>query len=113
MNYHILVYATTLLLNASDLNSSRTVLVKPQRVKGGTKDVGLDIYPKTKKKEVFSPPHFFFDHKNAALCFGDCCISLLACFYLSQVSHTSKFTLPSTCPAPNSFCYETKGPELH
>ena len=41
-----------------------TVLVRPYRVKGGTNDVSLDVYPKMRKKVVLSPPHLFFDYKN-------------------------------------------------
>ena len=44
-----------------------TVPVRPYRVKGGTNDVSLDMYPKMRKKVVFSPPHFFFDYKSVAV----------------------------------------------
>ena len=44
-----------------------TVSVKPYRVKGGTNHVKLDIYPKMKKKVLFSPLHHFFDYKKVAL----------------------------------------------
>ena len=65
MNYHILVYVTVPLLicNTYDLNSSMTVPVEPYRVKGETNDVSLDVYPKMRKKVVFSPPYFFLDYK--------------------------------------------------
>lgn len=44
-----------------------TVPVRPQRVKGGTNDVSLDIYPNVRKEVVYSPPHCFLDYKNVAL----------------------------------------------
>ena len=44
-----------------------TVLVRRYRVKGGTNDVSLDIYPRVRKKMIFSPPYFCFDNKYVAL----------------------------------------------
>ena len=44
-----------------------TVPVKPFKVKGGTEGVSLDVYPKMRKKVVFTPPHFFFNSNNVAL----------------------------------------------
>ena len=44
-----------------------TVPVKPYRVKGGTNDVNLAVYPRMRKKVVFSLPHFFFGYKIVAL----------------------------------------------
>ena len=36
-----------------------SVPVRPYRVKGGTNDVSLDVYPRMMKKVVFSPTQFF------------------------------------------------------
>ena len=49
------------------VNRVMTVLVKSSRAKGGTNDVGLDVYSKVRKKVAFFPPCFFFDYKNVAL----------------------------------------------
>ena len=45
-----------------------TVPVRLCRVKGETNDVNFDMHSKMKMKVVFSPPCFFFDYKNIALC---------------------------------------------
>ena len=73
------------------------------------------MYPKMRKKLVFSPPHFFFDYKNVAQfvlgavlpCLPACIShkhpmlinSLFACHFTSRLSL-------------DSFCTETKEPEL-
>ena len=41
--------------------------VRRYRVKGGTNDVSLNVYPKMRKKVVFSPPRFSFGYKNVVL----------------------------------------------
>ena len=43
-----------------------TFPVRPYRVKGGTNEVSLDIYPRM-RKVIFFPVHFFLDNKNIAL----------------------------------------------
>ena len=45
-----------------------TVPVRLCIVKGETNDVNFDMHSKMKMKVVFSPPCFFFDYKNIALC---------------------------------------------
>ena len=57
-----------------------TVPFRPCRVKGGANDVNLDICPRTRKKVVFSPLHFYFDYKNVPLLvLGAALLCQLAC----------------------------------
>ena len=67
-----------------------TVLGRPYRAKGGTNDINLAIYPRMRKKVVFSPPHFFFHYKNVGLFVLRAVLPCLpAC-----ISHKHPVTLP-------------------
>jgi len=41
--------------------------VRPNGIREGTNDVSHDVYPRIRKKMVFSSLPFFFDYKNATL----------------------------------------------
>ena len=89
-----------------------TVPVRPHRVKGGTNDVSLDVYLKMRKKVAFSPPSVFLIIKHSPLCSRGC-TPLPACLYLSQASCANELILHlPLCLMLNSFCTETKEPEL-
>ena len=79
------------------------VPIKPCRVKGGSNDVSLDVYPKMRKKVVFSPPLFVLG-AAAFLC------------QPASVSHKHPTLINSPCLplclTMKSFYKETKEPEL-
>ena len=88
------------------------VPVRPYRVKGGTTDVSLNVYPRM-RKVVFFPPQFFFDYKNVVLFVLRAELPCLPACNLSQASCANILTLDlSLCLTLNSFCFKTKEPEL-
>lgn len=58
LNHHMLVYVTILCQHTSYLNSTTTVPVRPYRLKGGTNDVSLDVYPLGKEDGLLLSPLF-------------------------------------------------------
>ena len=80
--------------------------MRPERVEVGTNDVSPDAGPRM-GKVVFSPPHFSFDYKNAALLnSSQGCAPLLACLYISKASYANKLILyPPLCLTLNSLSF--------